>query len=228
MLYFRNIAFILLTLFCIHSQAQDTNEESFYRDLSFNYGIYPALISDPNQSNLVGTMVSAQGAYFFYNNTGIRTGLTFITDMEGTDAFISIPIMFAYRTKTNRDFYLSSNIDSFGDLIFQLILGLIPKQAEYLVGMNIGYIDPDNNIGLSGYNDGTYFEEGYKVNQRFTSSVDAGLRLTYRIYRFGIVLSPSVSYLFTNNFEYYSELDNNSNFNPDWFMNLTFGLSYRF
>ncbi|HAN20049.1 MAG: hypothetical protein A2X13_07205 [Bacteroidetes bacterium GWC2_33_15] len=228
MTYIKISLIVQLVIVSFYSSAQDFDEKAYNRDLSLNYGIYPALISDANQSNLAGTMVSAQGAYFFYNNTGIRTGLTFITDMEGTDAFITIPIMFAYRTKTNRDFYLGSNIDSFGDLIFQLILGLIPKQAEYHVGMNIGYIDPDNNIGLSGYNDGTYFEEGYKVNQRFTSSVDAGLRLTYRIYRFGIVLSPSVSYMFTNNFEYYSELDNNSSFNPNWFMNLTLGLSYRF
>ncbi|OFX18850.1 MAG: hypothetical protein A2041_09385 [Bacteroidetes bacterium GWA2_31_9b] len=220
--------FILFVCFSVKIQAQETKEELFFRDLSFNYGIHPALISDYNQPNLVGSMFSVQGAFFFYNNIGVRTGFTFITNMEGTDGSVNIPIMFAYRTKTNRDFYMGSNIDSFSDLLFQIILGLIPKQAEYNVGINLGYIEPNNNLSLVDYGDGYFFEEGYQVQNRFATSIDAGLRLTYRIYRFGVVLSPSVSYVFTNNFEYYSELGLNSGFTPNWFMNLTFGISYRF
>ena len=220
--------FILFVCFSVKIQAQETKEELFFRDLSFNYGIHPALISDYNQPNLVGSMYSVQGAFFFYNNIGVRTGFTFITNMEGTDGSVNIPIMFAYRTKTNRDFYMGSNIDSFSDLLFQIILGLIPKQAEYNVGINLGYIEPNNNLSLVDYGDGYFFEEGYQVQNRFATSIDAGLRLTYRIYRFGVVLSPSVSYVFTNNFEYYSELGLNSGFTPNWFMNLTFGISYRF
>ena len=220
--------FILFVCFSVKIQAQETKEELFFRDLSFNYGIHPALISDYNQPNLVGSMFSVQGAFFFYNNIGVRTGFTFITNMEGTDGSVNIPIMFAYRTKTNRDFYMGSNIDSFSDLLFQIILGLIPKQAEYNVGISLGYIEPNNNLSLVDYGDGYFFEEGYQVQNRFATSIDAGLRLTYRIYRFGVVLSPSVSYVFTNNFEYYSELGLNSGFTPNWFMNLTFGISYRF
>jgi len=228
MLNLKTVVLLPLILFFFNSKAQETTEELFFHDLSFNYGIHPAVISDNNQPNLVGSMFSAQGAFFFYNNMGVRTGLTYITNMEGTDSYTSIPLMFAYRTKTNRDFYLGSNIDSFGDLLFQIILGLIPKQAEYNVGISLGYIEPNNNLSLVDYGDGYFFEEGYQVNQRFTSSVDAGLRLTYRIYRFGVVLSPSVSYVFTDNFEYYSELGLNSGYTPNWFMNLTFGISYRF
>jgi len=219
--------FILISFF--HAFAQEPEDkDSFSHDISFNYGLFPALISDNFQSELSGSTFSLDYAYFFYNKMGIRTGLNSITNFEGTKGFYTAPLMFAYRTKAHRDFYISSDADSFGELIFDIILGLIPKHAEYNIGFNLGYIEPDNNLGMVSYNGGPYFKEGYLTQQRFFASADAGLRLTYRIYRFGIVLSPSVSYLMTKNFEFYSEQDSNNGFSPQWFMKLNIGLSYRF
>jgi len=196
--------------------------------VSINYGIFPSVTSDELKPELFGNVVSADFAYFFYNRIGFRTGFSVIKDLEGTDGFYSVPLLFAYRTKVHREFYIGGDIDSFGDLIFKIILGLIPKHAEYNIGFNLGYINPDNNLGLVSYNDGPYYKEGFLTQNRFFTSADAGLRLTYRIYRFGIVLSPSASYVLTNNFEFYSEQGSNNGYSPDWFLKMTIGLSYRF
>lgn len=220
---------ILIFTFVSYSIAQDEEErDKFNYDVSLNYGIFPSLTSDENKPELFGNLISAEYAYFFHNRIGFRTGLSSITNLEGTNGFYSVPLMFAYRSKVQRDFFIGGNINSFGDLIFQLILGLIPKHAEYNIGLNMGYINPDNNLGLVSYNGGPYFKEGFLTQNRFYTSADAGLRLTYRIYRFGIVLSPSVSYVLTNNFEFYSEQGSSNGYSPDWFLRMTIGLSYRF
>lgn len=220
---------ILIFTFVSYSIAQDEEErDKFNYDVSLNYGIFPSLTSDENKPELFGNLISAEYAYFFHNRIGFRTGLSSITNLEGTNGFYSVPLMFAYRSKVQRDFFIGGDINSFGDLIFQLILGLIPKHAEYNIGLNMGYINPDNNLGLVSYNEGPYFKEGFLTQNRFYTSADAGLRLTYRIYRFGVVLSPSVSYVLTNNFEFYSEQGSNNGYSPDWFLRMTIGLSYRF
>jgi hypothetical protein len=220
---------ILMGTIVSYSIAQDEEErDKFNYDISLNYGIFPSLTSDENNPELFGNIISAEYAYFFHNRIGFRTGFSSITNLEGTDGFYSVPLMFAFRSKVQRDFFIGGDINSFGDLIFQLILGLIPKHAEYNIGINLGYINPDNNLGLVSYNGGPFFKEGFLTQNRFYSSADAGLRLTYRIYRFGIVLSPSLSYVLTNNFEFYSEQGSNNGYSPDWFINMTIGLSYRF
>jgi len=227
---YRFVIFVLLIFYFISfSIAQDEEERDRYNyDLSLNYGIFPSITSDELKPELFGNVVSVDFAYFFHNRIGFRTGFASINNIEGTDGFYSIPIMFAYRSKVQRDFYIGGNIDSFGDLIFKIILGLIPKHAEYNIGFNLGYINPDNNLGLVSYNGGPYYKEGFLTQNRFYTSADAGLRLTYRIYRFGVVLSPSVSYVMTNNFEFYSEQGSNNGYSPDWFLKMTIGLSYRF
>lgn len=211
----------------IYAQTAENNDHFSY-DISINYGLFPALIGDYDQPNLVGNIVSADYAYFFHNRMGFRTGLASVFDLEGTQGFYSVPILFSYRSKVQKEFYIGGNVDSFGDLLFQIILALLPKHTEYNIGINIGYINPENYNDLMIDIDGLYYTEGYRAMSSMLVSADAGLRLTYRIYRFGIVLSPSVSYLITDNFKYYSEYGQDKKFSPDWFMKLTFGLSYRF
>jgi hypothetical protein len=218
---------ILISYFPAFTQDYD-GSDSFSHDISINYGLFPALISENYQSELSGTTISLDYACFFYNKMGIRTGLTSITNFEGTKGFYKVPIAFSYRTKAQRDYFISSDADSFGELIFDIILGLMPKHAEYIIGINLGYIEPDNNLGMVSYNGAPFYNEGYLTQYRFFASADAGLRLTYRIYRFGIVFSPLVSYVLTNNFEFYSEQSSTNGFSPNWFMNMTIGLSYRF
>lgn len=223
------ISLTLLFLFIDFSKAQDGEERDLFNyDLSINYGIFPSVTSDAFKPGLYGNVVSADYAYFFYNRIGFRTGFAVINNLESTNGFYSVPLLFTYRTKSHREFYIGGDADSFGDLIFKIILGLIPKHAEYNIGFNLGYINPDNNLGEVSYNGGPFYKEGFLTQQKFYASLDAGLRLTYRIYRFGIVLSPSVSYALTNNFEFYTEQGDYNGYLPDWFMKLTVGLSYRF
>lgn len=218
---------LLISYFPAFTQDYD-GSDSFSHDISINYGLFPALISKDYQSELSGTTISLDYAYFFHNKMGFRTGFASITNFEGTKGFYKIPLAFSYRTKAQRDYFISSDAGSFGELFFDIILGLMPKHAEYIIGINLGYIEPDNNMGMVSYNGAPFYNEEYLTQHRFFASADAGLRLTYRIYRFGIVFSPSVSYVLTNNFEFSSEQSSTNGFSPNWFMNMTIGLSYRF
>ena len=219
------VLIVVVTIFSSSILAQNSFNDNFSHDVSINYGIFPSLASNPEQPSLVGSIVNVDYAYFFQNGIGYRTGLNFINNLEGVNNAFLLPVLFSYRSKTKREFVIGPDFDSFSDFLFQVILGLIPKQAEYNIGINVGFINPNNNVG--GPINPDYNNEFF-IKNRFVTSIDAGLRLTYRIRRVGIVLSPSVGYFLTNNFEYYSDSGLNNGYTPDWFMKITFGLSYRF
>ena len=159
---------------------------------------------------------------------GIRSGISFINDLESTNKFYSVPIQVVYRTPVDKSFFIGGTIDSVEDLILKLILGLIPRQTDFHCGVNVGYIKPDNNLGWSSINGGPLAQRGFQTEQRFVTTLDMGLRLHYKIKRFGIVAAPYVSYLLTENFQYYSDTGFDNGYKPKWFMNISIGLAYQF
>ncbi|MCD4833071.1 MAG: hypothetical protein K8R31_04685 [Bacteroidales bacterium] len=219
------IGFLLFVAFS--SFAQQNDEKLFFHDISIDYGLFASLNSDAHQ-NLVGNKISIQTAYFYTSHFGIRSGISFINDLESTNKFYSVPIQFIYRTPVDKSFFIGGTIDSIEDLIFKIILGLIPRQTDFHFGANLGYIEPDNNLGLSSINGGPFVQRGFQTEQRFVATVDLGLRLHYKIRRFGIVAAPNVSYLVSENFKYYSDIGVDYGYEPKWFMNISIGLAYQF
>ncbi|MFP4024887.1 MAG: hypothetical protein ACLFVR_10190 [Thiohalospira sp.] len=156
----------------------------------------------------------------------MRSGFSLINGLEGADKFYQIPIQFVYRSSVDKTFYIGGTIDSFDELILKIIMGLIPRQANYHIGINLGYNEPVNSYSFAGDND--MEKLGYYSERRFVTTIDAGIRLNYKIKRVAIVAAPYVSYLVTENFKYYSASGINQGYQPRWFMNISIGLAYQF
>lgn len=217
----------ILMLSAISSFSQHVQENKFFNNISVDYGIFASLNSD-RYENLAGNRLNFQASYYFVNNFGINTGVSFISNIEGSNKFYSIPIQLVYRTPVYKSSEIYIDAVSLTDLIFQLIIGLMPKQYEINFGTNLGYIEPNNNISLVSINNGPWLKEGYSAEQRFVSTIDLGVKGKYKIGRFGVTFSPVVSYLLTRNFKYYSEVNPYNQYYPTMFLSFTFGLSYEF
>ena len=218
------LAFLLI-LFFLSVSAQSDKEKLYSRDISFDFGLFASL-NTHQYENLVGNKYSLQMAYIYHTRFGVRSGISLINDLEGTNKFYQIPVHLLYRSSVDKTFYMGGTIDSIDELIFKIILGLIPRQADYYMGINLGYNEPDNR--LSTVSDNDLVKAGYYSEQRFVTTIDAGIRLNYKIKRVSIAAVPYVSYLITGNFKYYSPSGINHGYQPGWFMNISIGLSYRF
>ena len=224
--------FIYLTIACIiiasfKSIAQQEEEKTYYNDFSVEYGLFASLNSKEFE-NLVGNKLNIKYSHFFYNDFGYRTGISYINNFEGSDQFYSVPIQLVYRTPIDKSFWIGGSVESIEELIFKIILGLVPRQTDFHGGMTVGYIKPDNSIGYLVLNDGSLVQEGFQVNRRFFSTFDLGMRLNYKIKRVGVIIAPNINYVLSKNFKYYSGMGNNDGYTPQWFLSITLGLNYRF
>lgn len=217
---------VLLTFLGISLYSQENNQHKYFHEIGFDSGLFASLNS-VEYENYVGTKYTLQTSYYYLQNFGFRTGLSYINDLEGTKKFYQLPIHFLYRTKVNRSFYIGGSVDSIEELIFKLILGLLPSQGEFYGGINLGYVEPDNSLSLSS-NGTDWIKQGFQTERRFVTSMDLGLKLNYKIWRFNLSAVPYVSYLLTENFKFYSESLNNNDYKPKWFMNIAIGLSFQF
>lgn len=223
----KNIIITFLVFASFSSFAQQNEEKFFFHDVSIDYGLFASLNSNKHE-NLAGNKLNFQTTYYFVNDMGIRTGISFINNLEGSDKFYSVPVQFVYRIPIDKSFIIGGRIESIGDLIFKIIIGLIPRQTDFHCGVNIGYIEPDNGLALTSINGGPWIQQGYQVEQRFLTTLDLGLRLQYKIKRFGIIAAPNVNYILTQNFQYYSDTGVDHGYTPQWFMSITVGLAYQF
>lgn len=221
------VIIVFLILVVCTSFAQQNDDNHFFHDISFDYGLFASLNSDAHE-NFVGYKYSFQTAYFYTSHLGLRSGISFINDLESTNKFYQVPVQFVYRTPIDKSFFIGGTVHSIEELIFKILVGFIPRQTDFHVGVNLGYIEPNNKPGLSSINGGAYIRQGYLTEQRFVTTLNAGLRLNYKIKRFAIVAAPYVSYLVTENFKYYSDTGLDSGYKPKWFMNISIGLAYQF
>ncbi len=216
---------LLIALF-VNSYAQEKNQQMFFHEIGFDYGIMASLNSAEHE-NYLGNKYTLHTTNYYLENFGFRTGISYINDLEGTSKFFEVPLHFVYRTKVNRDFYIGGTVETIEELLFKLVLGLMPRQGEFYGGINLGYIEPGNYMRLAP-NGVDWIKEGFHTERRFVTTLDAGLRLNYKIWRFNIIGVPYVSYLLTENFKYYSESGFDQGYKPKWFMNATVGLSFQF
>lgn len=207
--------------------SQEISDHKFYNDISYDYGFFNSL-NPGDKEGINGEVMNLRLSHFYNQNCGFRSGINFINGVEGTNKFLTIPVQFVYRSPINRSLVINTNAETIGGVLFDIILGIMPRQTEFFIGANLGYIDPDNNLGQTSIFGGPWITQGYQTEQRFYSSIDAGLTLKYKIRRFGIGFSPTLKYLVTRNFKYYSEDGINDGYTPNWFLSGTIGISYQF
>lgn len=206
-------ACLMMTLLSVTTfiKAQD----DYMNEVSIDIGLHAALTGGVNP-NLTGIRYDFQYAHFFvekYGGTfGARSGFNLI-NMDNNTRQYQIPLYAAFSGEIKSVSTSYYETRSLNGLFFDLLLLLIPKRIELNIGPSFGWISASNDTR----------QEIYRLNQRFAVSLDAQCRLTFRIWRFGLVGTIGASYSPVNNFELRKD-----NYHPHWFCKATGGLLFRF
>jgi len=161
---------------------------------------------------------SVSVAYFYDLRNGIRTGFTHYSEFEGVHKGYSLPIYYAFRTKSRQN-NEEIIVESFGDLLVGILTYLIPNRIEYNIGPSFGYFQEDP---------GSVTNNSYKLNNKYYLSADARLRLTFQIWRFNMGGNFGLSYIPSKNF-YYVSSDPFANGNrTNWSFDVAAILSFSF
>jgi hypothetical protein len=182
----------------------ENDNKLYLQDIVAEYGSYSttALNSDISE----GYITSLYSGYFLTHWYGLRSGASLIMDLKNNSPYIKIPCLFALRTPRLQLFIAEP--ESFKEFLISIFLHIITR-FELNVGPSLGYV--------------------WNNQRNFASSVDANLRMGFQVWRIGIHGNIGANYLWTRNFldrDYdkgYKRL-----FRPAWFVNLSFGASFKF
>ncbi len=220
--------------FCLPISAQqqsdfeDNDNWKYFYDIGFESGLYVSTNVKSFQSASINTL---HGSYFFSDKLGFRSGISYISGMDGCDYYLKVPLLFSFRTKTFRMNWweVLSEDGSFGDFIRSVIFSLFPTRIEFNVGTSLGYLYPQSSHTYSFRNGEEILIESFDASQRFASSLDGNLRLSFQFWRICINGYMGFNYLWTNNFNhnvfYPSHKEERK---PSWFGNIGAGASFRF
>ena len=242
----KSITLILVSFITILAQAQKINPESYTRELSGGVGF-----STPF-SNSYGAYAAYWINYSHYlgRHTGIRLGAQFMPENLEIDNFVSFPVAVSWRTgmRTTSDAYayggvLALNLldafvwdddNFFADLLAAFVLSLV-NRAEVFAGLTPGYIFGESNLLRYYYQtvDGVHLYEtsGIRKSGSLYMSADAGINLSWRIWRFTINMTPAVHYNVTGNYHSYyanEEIVHQQDTPLRWLFSMNFGLGYLF
>lgn len=209
--------------------SNDMFSNAIYRhDISLGYGISQNLNNGNARLKLQRNAYSIQAAHFFSDKKGLRTGITIVKSINGSEYQIGVPFYFCYRTlfkRTKMENIKMNNYTYLNILAIPLMyaFSLIPYNIEYNIGMNFGYVKPSKNY-QNGFN---MFNDTFIADRKFSSSIDLGCRIQYKVWRIGIVISPSISYLLTKNYYFKTSFENDKNYGyrPKWFTQGLIGLT---
>lgn len=227
---FRLLITSSLILSSVHSLlAQEYGEYETNYQIGFSYGVQSSFKGRGFDS---GGGYSVQVAYFPYGHTGMRVGFSSYDGFSGVEKYNTFPLYFAYRLESNGPSTSPAGTyseNAFEDLIWQCI-SLLPSSLEFNLGLSPGYFRGNGNQQwISNDGGATFYSDYFRVKKRFSCSVDASVRATFYIWRFGLSVAPSLSYLLTRNIERISDIPELSKRNPSrWWGGVSFGASFRF
>ncbi len=187
---------------------------------------------------------------FFDNGLGFRTGAQWMFKNYDIDEYFGIPIYLAWRSgkrtfkesvrqgvenvawgSYHNKYYYGTDPDA-GTIFGQFLSGLF-NRIEFFGGLTPGYI-----FGPKESTHGDSQVQNYMaINNRFSLTADAGLGISFRIWRFELNVIPSVHYFITdnyrevNNMSYVTPTGTESNFTDkarSWQFSIQGGLSFTF
>lgn len=225
-------AFIILLFWgeICFAQSRRFDPAKSYNDIGSSGGIYSntkgSILSD-------GTVYSVDYGRYTHNGIGCRGGISYIDALDNNINAVQIPLCFAWRTSTpTRKRTLG---ETAGDLLYGLgqsptpnyqnaVISLFSFRAEFNAGLTPSYIIGDGYYSehWDSYN-GTY-HEGVSVRNRFGLSADVGARLSVRVWRLNVMVTPTYHYWLTNNFTAKSTLPISQPSKS--YVSFKFGLSY--
>lgn len=205
-------------------------------EITFSIGMYM-----PMQGEEGGAQESFRLDYasFGYRNFGYRVGALYTPQLRGLERSLGIPLQVAWRTELrgrerwaeNWPDAAASTIENRGNPLPGLLFILLPQRVEFSGGVTPGWIFGEKDFHLASspaINHGAWYEEGVLRHHPFTLSVDAEIKLTYRIWRFTLSITPGFHYFLTDNFRVYDTFSGQHTDPGRWYFSLCGGLGFMF
>lgn len=204
------ISAILVTI-PLCAQKPLENDEIF-ATVGANVPMYKNMESD--------VVVGLHYGHYYPNGVGFRTGFQYIPTVVDIDNSFSVPLAITYRTGSRTT---SAKLNSAANGIARtqvydeedaLKYGLVNflmnlfDRIEFHAGLTPGYVAGKSRDAYPSYRD---FGMGYREKtwtekpSSFSLSADAGLDISFRIWRFDLKLMPAFHYNITNNYRYHIE-----------------------
>ena len=210
--------------------------------LGVNVPMYKNMESD--------VVVGLHYGHYYPNGVGFRTGFQYIPTVADIDNSFSVPLAITYRTgsrttsaKLNSAAHGIARTQVYDDgdaLKYGLVTFLMNlfDRIEFHAGLTPGYVAGKSRDMYPSYR---HFGIGWEKTwtekpSSFSLSADAGLDISFRIWRFDLKLMPAFHYNITNNYRYHiqegirgSDEVIRSSVKPiKWFFTFNGGLAFRF
>lgn len=202
------VVLAVISLTCGAAYAQKVHPDN--QDIRFTAGIRMPIERSIASDEAIMSLTYGR---FFDNGLGFRTGAEWMFTNMDIDSYLGIPLHLSWRSgkRTFKESvrqgtenaawgayhnkaYYGTNPDA-GTLMGGFISGLI-NRIEFFGGLTPGYI-----FGAKESGHGDSREESYMaINNRFSLTADAGLGMSFRIWRFELSVIPSVHYFITDNY----------------------------
>jgi len=211
-------------------------------------GNFP-MYKDSGKGVVVGLNYSSWASSGF----GFKTGFQYISSIAYVDDVIGVPLAVSFRTKAKdsqkrvndslefaeesasryrNDDYSENICNAF----FSFLVGLF-SNVEFYAGITPGYItghDSSTRSSIWLSDEKTYWENSWtEVDNHFSTSLDAGLNLNYRIWRFDLKIMPAFHFNVIDNFVIHkSEGDSiygeslHTTSHIRWFFSISGGLTF--
>ncbi len=227
-LFFLSFSFVLQAQNASSGKSSpDNSDRKFFYDLGLETGLY---VSTTDRDWPSGSILSFHGGYYWNDRFGVRSGLSFISGLEGSDRYYKVPLLFSFRIGPyQKEWDDRDEYDNFGELLFAFLLHFLPTSLEVNAGTSFGSISPDLSEIYTINNKGKeILSERSWVSREFASSLDANLRLSFRFWRINLTGNMGINYLYTKNFHHTLYVPEETRNRPCWFANLGLGASFLF
>ena len=218
------LSILLLFPFSWVLQAQD---DGYRSDITVEKGVYIPLTNRYSVGS--ASITSISGSYFLDNGFGVRSGISYISELEGSDGYWKIPFLFCYKINLPcREWDELGDFEDFSELFIHTLSCILPASLELNTGFSLGGIKPYPSSVYTLHGEQEILIETYNVNRRFAASWDAELKFGFQIWRILLSADLGVNYLLSNNLEYTSLYPFEETYKPKWFGKVAFGVAYRF
>ena len=192
-----------------------------------NVPMYKSMESD--------VVIGLHYGHYYPNGVGFRTGFQYIPTVVEIDNSFSVPLAITYRTGSrSRAAKLTSA--AYGVARTQMYDF---DRLEFYAGLTPGYVAGKSREAYPSYHSSGlgYWEKTWTEKpSAFSLSADAGIDISFRIWRFDLKLMPAFHYNITNNYRYHiqkgvqgsDEVISSAVKPARWFFTFNGGIAFRF
>lgn len=203
------------------AQNKKFNRSDSYEEITLGGGVMVPIKGMADASG----MAFADYAAFGPGGLGFHGGVRYSASNNDISTHLELPLKVAWRSNIRQprrdDFFealvpetymtytptrgIGYRTESFGSSLLSALMCIVPQRIEFNAGIAPGYIfggDVQHESTIYGMNGLTETRQ-YTVHKKFgfSTSVEAGMKLTYYIWRFELSLNPAVHYSLTDNFD---------------------------